>query len=549
MEKGQKYIVLIILGCLLFLGGVKIVYGGEALKYQGNYTFLNSRASGYYYFKVVSNKNNQYLTKITAWFWYSFNHPNSIIIYKYNANNQLVATTTSIVQYSLDNTYNFENLTIYPNLILNQGEYLIFGINNNNNDLVGGIVYGNYEVFNNEFFTGQVNIYVNWWETYNYPLLKVYTLTPDNPQVYQFSPAQGLSFGSNFFSLNFTSSTPLSFYVSNAQDLRFNFYIKDYFHKDFDYQFSITIPLSLAQSTNKFDFDFKNLKVRINNGDWVDFSQFTGFMDNAYFGDVFIKVEAVNLLNNLTGSGIVQYKFPAFSGAVSEESLGLFFYNADNNSALLPFYDCGSPSNSSTTPETYNANRLKIEVFSCGLISGQSYQLKFALINTTDNDILFQDFQNYLTGDFKYSQVFTLETNKLYKVLYWLYRGGVLVYMREVWFQVSQITSPFLTFTQFYQSKITGFGLPSSTTPTPAFASFGSFIDKIFNPVNLFLTPDKNKIDNLKNSIIQNINNFIGYISGFNNQLGYFSLLFYGLIIFLVIEVVVKMYKLISPFK
>jgi hypothetical protein len=548
MSKNKRYILLISLTGFFLFNFFNVAYGGEAVKYD-NFN-ISPTALCYFSPVIYSKQNNQNVPKVII--ISTDMGLNSVSLAKYNTSGQVVATTTSSFinkgfAYNLGgfNMYYFE---FYPNFNLNTNEY--FAITDNNTGLhpclSGGNSTDNGDVFNRQYFT-----------TDGSNLMQIYVLSPDNPQVYQFYP-NNVSYGSNFLSVNFTSSTPLTFYVANTNNIYLNFYVKDKLRSNFDYQFKIEIPdLYLTSTTHLVKINFKDKIVQVINTQGTftyDFKQsiyanYTNFQDNAYYGNVSLKIEALNIFNNLTGSGIANYTFPNLTGSVSEEALGLFFYNADNNDFLTPFFDCGSPSNSSSSPEIYNANRLKIEVFSCGLISGQSYQLRFALVNITDDDVIFQDINNFLTGDFNYSHIFTLENNKLYKVIYNLYRGGVLVYDREVYFRVNQITSPVITYNKFYQSKIGGFGLPTSTTPTPAFASFGSLIDKIFNPVSLFLIPDKSKINNLKTSIIDNINNFIGYISGFNSQLGYFSVLFYGLIIFIVIEVVVKMYKLLSPFK
>jgi hypothetical protein len=100
----------------------------------------------------------------------------------------------------------------------------------------------------------------------------------------------------------------------------------------------------------------------------------------------------------------------------------------------------------------------------------------------------------------------------------------------------------------WYNSVIPSFGL-SETTPTPIFVKSAEFIDNTFQSVQSFITIDNDKLNNLKTSIINNLNSVIGYINGFTDALGFLKYLFYGLLIFTMIEFIVKFGRLIIPFK
>jgi hypothetical protein len=100
----------------------------------------------------------------------------------------------------------------------------------------------------------------------------------------------------------------------------------------------------------------------------------------------------------------------------------------------------------------------------------------------------------------------------------------------------------------WYNDVISAFGL-SETTPTPIFKKSAEFIDNTFRTFQSFITIDNDKLNNLKTSIINNLNSVIGYINGFTDALGFLKYLFYGLLVFTMVEFVVKFGRLIIPFK
>jgi hypothetical protein len=103
-------------------------------------------------------------------------------------------------------------------------------------------------------------------------------------------------------------------------------------------------------------------------------------------------------------------------------------------------------------------------------------------------------------------------------------------------------------YSDWYNSIIGNFGL-SGATPTPIFVRAGQTLDNIFQTFQSFITIDNDKLNNLKASIINNLNSFIAYINGFSDALGFLKYLFYGLLIFTMIEFIVKFGRLIIPFK
>jgi hypothetical protein len=103
-------------------------------------------------------------------------------------------------------------------------------------------------------------------------------------------------------------------------------------------------------------------------------------------------------------------------------------------------------------------------------------------------------------------------------------------------------------YSDWYNSIIGNFGL-SGATPTPIFVKAGQTLDNIFQSFQSFITIDNEKLNNLKASIIDNLNTFIGYINGFTDALGFLKYLFYGLLVFTMIEFIVKFGRLIIPFK
>jgi hypothetical protein len=112
------------------------------------------------------------------------------------------------------------------------------------------------------------------------------------------------------------------------------------------------------------------------------------------------------------------------------------------------------------------------------------------------------------------------------------------------------LNRPFIKFfySDWYNSIIGNFGL-SGATPTPIFVKAGQTLDNIFQTFQSFITIDNEKLNNLKASIIDNLNTFIGYINGFTDALGFLKYLFYGLLVFTMIEFIVKFGRLIIPFK
>jgi hypothetical protein len=103
-------------------------------------------------------------------------------------------------------------------------------------------------------------------------------------------------------------------------------------------------------------------------------------------------------------------------------------------------------------------------------------------------------------------------------------------------------------YSDWYNSIIGNFGL-SGATPTPIFVKAGQTLDNIFQTFQTFITIDNEKLNNLKASIIDNLNTFISYINGFTDALGFLKYLFYGLLVFTMIEFIVKFGRLIIPFK
>jgi len=103
-------------------------------------------------------------------------------------------------------------------------------------------------------------------------------------------------------------------------------------------------------------------------------------------------------------------------------------------------------------------------------------------------------------------------------------------------------------YSDWYNNIIGNFGL-SGATPTPLFIKAGENLDNTFQTFQSFITIDNDKLNNLKTSVINNLNTFIGYINGFTNALGFLKYLFYGLLVFTMIEFIVKFGRLIIPFK
>lgn len=537
MAKGKRYFLIIFLFLVvLFIADVKNVLAGEVLRF--NITSPNSPYSniigGIAYQIFVSNQDNQFVSKIG----FLTNFGSTLTFDILDNNNNLVKTKTSGVVLGSDGYYYY---AINENL--NNGWKLRF--------FYGGwnAVYYPADDFNFVYFTPYAS---GWYDVFGvvdiFRFTKIYVLSPDNPVITDISP-NNVSFSSNFLSQVFTSSTPLTFWVHNANEFRLNFYIQDDMRKnEWDYQFSITPLMSFSNTSNQVKIDFQNQKLYVNNQE-VPFS--TGFQDNAYYGIAKLKIEAVNLLNGLTGFTIANYEFPPFSIS-TEEGLVLEVYNALTNSFYL-FYDVDTYG--SQPYETYPFSKVRFRVFSEGLTTFKSYYFRFFIFDITDGnqELIFSDTLTP-TGDFSYtSPDFDLNLGHTYEVNYFLYTNGVLNVQGWQRFSIGQLsptagTTPSITFTQFYQDNIVKFGFSSTTTPTPAFSSFGSTIDNLFNKVFMFITPDKTKIENTKIKIIENLNTFISYINGFNSQLGYFSLLFYMVILLFTFKIVIGIIKIIKPF-
>lgn len=380
---------------------------------------------------------------------------------------------------------------------------------------------------------------------------QVMIFAPDNPIISNISP-NNISYGYNRLSEVFTSSSPLTFYLENTQEFILRFYIKDDTHQDFDYQFSITPPMSFAQSVNLIKINFRD---RIINVGGASFS-FT-FPDNAYHGNTILKIEAEDLSNHLKGAGYAYYEFLPLP-TITNESLGLFIYNALNNQLRL-FFDFGAPSGNPNNPHLLDFNNITFDVESQGLDGISNYNLTFAVFEYTTTtegferqNLIFKDDINY-RRDFVYKKILTLNKDKNYEIIYWLWKNGVLVYDRYAYIRITNETgyitpeTPSYSYSQFYASIIPKFGLSSTTTPTPAFTTLASNIDKIFNPLLTSLSFRFDKINNAKDDIIKTFNNIISYVNGLNAlfPLSYFLV---GIFFFVFLRIIIQAFKTIKPF-
>jgi hypothetical protein len=137
---------------------------------------------------------------------------------------------------------------------------------------------------------------------------------------------------------------------------------------------------------------------------------------------------------------------------------------------------------------------------------------------------------------------------KLRLTLYLTGSGGQAIIIDEVNLVLQGFQVVGQTYQDWYNSIIGSFGL-SEATPTPIFKKSAEFIDKTFQTFQSFITINNDKLNNLKASIIDNLNTFISYINGFTDALGFLKYLFYGLLVFTMIEFIIKFGRLIIPFK
>jgi hypothetical protein len=137
---------------------------------------------------------------------------------------------------------------------------------------------------------------------------------------------------------------------------------------------------------------------------------------------------------------------------------------------------------------------------------------------------------------------------KLRLVLYLTGSGGQAIIRDEIKLVLQGFQIVGSTYKDWYNQVIGSFGL-SEATPTPIFQKSAEFIDNTFQTFQSFITIDNQKLNNLKASIINNLNTFISYINGFTDALGFLKYLFYGLLVFTMIEFIIKFGRLIIPFK
>jgi hypothetical protein len=164
-------------------------------------------------------------------------------------------------------------------------------------------------------------------------------------------------------------------------------------------------------------------------------------------------------------------------------------------------------------------------------------------INLNDYGINFKDVLIDLRNNNKNDLTFYLSAKLLNP-------SGVefIIYNKTLLYLIGGFSPISYTYEDWYNDVIGSFGL-SGATPTPIFVKAGEFIDKTFYVFQSFITIDNEKLNNLKSSIISTLNTLIAYVNGFTGALGFLKYLFYGLLVFTIIEFIIKFGRLIIPFK
>jgi hypothetical protein len=254
------------------------------------------------------------------------------------------------------------------------------------------------------------------------------------------------------------------------------------------------------------------------------------------------------LIQNISFTTNRYFKFISVNELSVQLSSPLGFFNPDNFDNHLQFF-LFHPDNVATTTQFY----IKYKDKRTGQIVYDSGWIPLNLTNPSDGSLIDLNLTNYgldlktilqnLRNQQKTDLILNLFLNELT-----LDNQNIIIYNFGINYLLGGLTLTTLTYQDWYDQVIGSFGL-TSASPTPIFQKSAEFIDNTFQSFQSFITIDNDKLNNLKTSIINNLNTFISYINGFTDALGFLKYLFYGLLVFTMIEFIVKFGRLIIPFK
>jgi len=383
----------------------------------------------------------------------------------------------------------------------------------------------------------------------NNPLIKLYPNTEQRASTGEYiTQVNKIYFFKTSTSTSFVSSAGepgLTYYSEYPNDLIASFDV----NFTFDY-WDYIYPVYHSQENNLV-VDLKNFDPFLN----VDGSQLS--TSNYPKENILVIAEGItnynhvarqlvyNFLNNTSNR---YFEWILISNLSLQLVSPLGFFNPDNFDNHIKFY-LFRPDNIATSTQFL----IKYQDNHTGQIVYNSGWIPLNLANPPDGSLIDLNLTNYGL-DLKTILQNLRSQNKTDLTLY-LYLNeltldnqNITIYNYGTNYLLGGLTPVTYTYQDWYNDIIGSFGL-TSATPSPIFQKSAEFIDNTFQSFQSFITIDNDKLNNLKTSVINYLNTFIGYINGFTDALGFLKYLFYGLLVFTMIEFIVKFGRLIIPFK